>query len=324
MATVRRLLVLPVAALSILAVGALASCSFFDDERTSSPTIAPGATTSTTMPAPEVLDTGRSPRKELRLRFAEGAITTVALSLDFDLTQRAGGAEQGLDSPVVRETVRFTVERTRGDEAAVSFVFTTASVDGEGTDLTGQELLELSTDLEQLVGLGGTGTITALGSFTSFAYDLPDGLEPEVVAVLDQAEEQLSALALPLPREPLGVGARWRTTTRVSLSGIVLDQVTTYEVTGLTDTEVAYTALTSQTAARQTIDPATLPPGTTAELVSADIDGTTTGTLDLGSLLATSSSTQSGTQEVDLRTGRVPSQRLTQQIDLTVSVAAAS
>jgi hypothetical protein len=45
--------------------------------------------------------------------------------------------------------------------------------------------------------------------------------------------------------------------------------------------------------------------------------------LDLSSLLATSSSTLSGIQQVDLRTDRAPVQRLTQQIDLTVSVAAA-
>jgi len=322
---VRRRLVLPTPLLATVVLGALvgglASCSLFDDEA-ASPTTASAVTTTTT-PGPEVLDAGRGPRKELRLRFTEGAATTVALTLDLDVTQRAGGAEQGLDSPVVRETVRFTVGPTRGDEATVSFAFTGATVDGEGTDLTAAELAELSTEIGRLVGLGGTGTISALGSFTSFAYDLPDGLDPEVTAALEQAEQQLSALALPLPREPLGVGARWRTATRTELSGIVLDQVTTYEITELTDSGVAYTAASSQTAARQRIDPATLPAGSTAELVSADIDGATTGSLDLGSLLATTSSTLSGTQEVDLRTGDGPTQRLSQRIDVTVSVAAA-
>lgn len=303
----------PLLAATVLMVG---GCSLFDDDQASpvSPT--------TTVPAVKVLDSGRAPRKVLRLHFVEGATTTLDLSLDLDVAQKGDGAPQALNSPVIRETVRFTTERVDGTEADISFLFTAASVDRTGTDLTGAEHLELTADLQQLVGLGGTGRVNDRGTFTAFGYDLPDGLDSDVTATLRQIEQQLTAVALPLPIEPLGVGARWRTTTTATLAGIALDQVTTYEITGLTDSGVSYRSTTRQQAAAQPIDPATMPAGTSARLVSAEVTGTGTGTMDLDSLAATSSSTLSGTQVVDLTRNKLRPVRLTQQLDLTITVAA--
>lgn len=311
----------PLAAWPLVAllVVALSGCGLFDDDDRAIPSTTSPATTV----GPEVLDAGSAPRKQLRLTFAEGATTTVAISFDLDVTQESGGTTQALDTPLVTETVRFTVDRVEGDEADVSFAFTGVALDRAGTDLTDQEHLELTADLQGLVGVGGTGLVTDRGAFTAFSYDTPADLDPSVAATLEQFEDQVATITLPMPAEPLGVGGRWRTTTATTLAGITLDQVTTYEITGFTDSGVAYTATSEQSAAGQDLAPGTLAAGTTARLVSADVSGTGTGTMDLGSLVATATSTLSGTQVIDLTQGDAPTVRLTQRLDVALTVTAA-
>lgn len=311
----------PLVAGALAASLVLGGCSLFDDGP-GDDGATPRTTTTTTTPEPELLDAGAAPRTALRLRFTEGATTTVALAFDLDVTQQSGGAEQVLDSPRVEEEVRFTVDRVEGDEAVVSFVFTEAAIDPEATGLTPEERLQLDADLQQLVGVGGLGRVDERGALTSFAYDLPDGLDPEVEASIDQFEGQLTDLTLPVPAEPLGVGARWRTTTESTLAGATVARTTTYEITAIEGSTVTYTAATEQTAADQEIDPGTLPDGATATLVSADLTGSATGTLDLTSIVASSTASTTGTQVVDLTPAGAETVRLTQQLDLAVSVTA--
>ncbi len=304
----------------------LGGCGLFDDDAGPT-TTTPSTSSTTTAPPSAVLDEGQAPRKELRLAFTEGDTTTVTVALDLDVTQDAGGTTQELDTPVVTETVRFTVDAVDGAAADVSFAFTAVALDASGTDLTAEEQATLTEDLQGLVGLGGSGRVTDRGAFTEFGYDLPADLDPSVSATLEQFEDQLGTLSLPLPAEPLGIGGRWRTTVRSTLAGVTLDQVTTYEITDFTDTGVSYTATSTQSGGAQDLDPATLPDGTTARLVSSDVSGTGSGTLDLSSLVATASSELAGTQVIDLSgaDGEADGEpvRLTQRLDLRVAVEAA-
>ena len=313
------------AALAGALVLALGGCGLFDEDETTSPTTTtpaittPPATT-TTGPRPAVVDVGDSPRRALRLSFTTGATTSAALTFDLDVSQESQGTTQSLDSPVVTEAVRFTVDRVDGDEADISFAFTEVGLDRAGTDLTDQEYFELTADLQDLVGVGGTGRVTEQGAFTAFSYETPADLDPKVADTLRQFEDQLPTIVVPLPTEPLGIGGSWRTTTTTTLAGVTLDQTTTYEITDLTDQTMAYQATSQQSASEQDIDAPGLPSGTTVRLISSDVSGTSSGALELDSLVATTTSKLSGTQEIDLSEGSGPPQRLTQRLEVVLSV----
>lgn len=317
----------PVLALLVLALG---GCGLFDRSETTTSTTTntranptSSLSTTTTLPMPDVVEEGDTPRRALRLRFTKGATTTAELTSDLDVSQESAGTTQSLDSPVVTETVRFRVERVDGDTADISFAFTKAGLDRAGTDLTDQEYIELTADLHDLVGVGGTGRVTGRGTFTAFSYETPTGLDPRVADTLRQFEDQLPTIVVPLPTQPLGIGGRWRTTTTTTLAGITLDQITTYEITGLTDQKVAYRATTDQSAGEQDIEAPGLPAGTTVRLISSDVSGTSSGTLELDSLVSTVTSKLSGTQVIDLSDGSLPPNRLTQRLDVVLSVKTA-
>lgn len=312
----RRLLITTTALLLL----ALPGCGLLDGgER---PTLAPSPST-TTAPNPQLIDTGSSPRTELRLQLVEGATTTAHLRLDLDVTQSPGPTGITVDSPVVDETVQITVDEVGPNDAAISFRFTAAAIDRFGTDLTDEEYLQMVADLEPLIGLGGSGRVTDRGTFTSWTYDLLDTLDPTIATSLRQFQDQIGSLAIALPTEPLGVGASWRTRSTSTLEGIQVDQVSSYRVTAIDAEVVSFEVTSSQRAAEQPIDPSGLPAGTSAVLRSADISGTGSGTLDLGALVATSETTLTGRQVVAVVSGPgAPEQEVTQQVDLRVSVTA--
>ena len=297
----------------------LSGCGVFDGGGDARPT--PPATT-IAAPNPEVIDAGSAPRRPLRYRFEKGATTTVQLTLDLDVARGTGSSQLAVDNPAVRETVVFTVEAVGGDEASVSFEFTGADIDRTGSDLTDKELLKLTAALQPLVGIGGQGRVTDRGSSTSFRYDLPEDLDPDVAATLRRFEDQLATLAIPFPAQEIGVGATWRTVATSRSSGIELRQVATYEVTELTDRALSYRVNASQTAKDQELDPDTLPARTRARLISANLSATGTGRLELDALAASSDTSLSGDQVVEVtQEGAAPS-RSTQRIDIDLDVKA--
>ncbi|QXC59460.1 hypothetical protein KSP35_13735 [Aquihabitans sp. G128] len=310
--------------LAVALVVPLTGCGLFgSDDDAAPPSTTSAAPTSTTQPASQVLDAGAEPRQALRLRFAEGATTTATIRLDLDVSQQSSGHTQALDSPAVVETVRFTVDRVHAGGADLSFTFTDAQVDRTGTSLSDGEHLALTAEVHQLVGVGGTATVTDQGQLGDLSYQLPDDLDPDLAATLDQAQDQLAALAVPLPDEAVGVGARWKTDATSTLAGLEVRTETTYEITAIDGDDVAYTATTEQTADPQPVDLATLPTGTTARLVSSDVTGSAKGTLSLTAPVAGSSSSSKGTQVVDVTRGTAAPVRLTQQLETAVVVKVA-
>ena len=302
---------------------AMTGCSLFGDDEpaTSSPTTTVVATT-TTVPesSVEVLDTGQAPLAPLRLQFREGDTTTVAVTVDLDVSQSSSGTRQELDTPAVREVVTLTVDGVVDGEATVSLAFTEAEVIRTDTDLSDDEAAEIDRGLAALVGIRGSGRITEFGELTSFRYALPEDLDPGVRTTLERTRGELAALALPLPADPVGVGARWRATTTSRVGGFPLRQETTYELTGLDDGTVSYTAEVHQFAENQEVALDDLPDGTTARLVSSRVEGSASGTMDLTSVAATARSSLAGTQVIDLRRSGEPDRRLTQELGITTVV----
>jgi hypothetical protein len=304
---------------------ATSSCGLFGDDEpaTSAPTTIPTVTTTVPESSVEVLDAGRSPLAPLRLEFREGDTTTVAVTVDLDVSQTSAGAQQDLVTPAVREVVTLTVDGVDDGEAMISLAFTEANVVRNDTDLSDDEAAELDRELAALVGIRGSGRITEFGELTSFRYDLPDSLDPGVRATLERSRAELEALALPLPADPVGVGARWRATTTSRIGGFPLRQETTYELIGLEDGAVRYTAEVRQYAEDQDVALDGLPEGTTAHLVSSRVEGSASGTMDLTSVAATATSSLAGTQVIDLERSGAPDQRLTQRLAIAVIVDAA-
>lgn len=303
-----------VAALSVVVTG----CSWIgDNEDTPTSTIVAAPTTTTVPPALEVLDPGDEPRRVLELSFVEGDSATANLTSDLEIAEVDGATV--LDPPPVVQTVRFDIDGVSGDEADVSFEVMAVEIDDPDRTLDEADLLELTTALDAMVGLEGTGTVDRRGAFSAFRYDVPDSLDAATTDTLAQLEQDVAAMGVPLPKVPVGIGARWRARDTIRVNGVRTDQVITYEIGAIDGESVTYSATVEQSSPAQDLPDRTLPSGTTAELLAATARGQMTGTLQLDSVVSTATLVISGQQKVEI-TSASGVTLASHDIDVTASV----
>lgn len=293
-------------------------CSWIGDgESSPTSTTVAAPTTTAVPPALEVLDPGAEPRRVLELRFVEGDTATAQLTSDLKITDVDGVAV--LDPPPVVQTVRFDIDRVNGDEADVSFEVLSVKIDDSAGTLDDTTLVELTVDLYAVIGLKGTGTIDRRGQSSAFRYDVPDDFDAVAVDTLDQLEQDVAAMGVPLPEVPLGLGARWRARDTIRVNGVRSEQVITYEISAIDGETVSYSATVEQSSPAQDLPDRTLPAGTTARLLAASARGTMTGTLQLGSVVSMADLVLSGQQKVEI-TDAKGSSTVSHDIDVTASV----
>ena len=302
-----------------------AACGLFDKDdppsaashATTTPTTT-GSTTTTTaaIPAPKVTDPGAEPRRALRLVLAEGTTASVTVTSDLVVVQHDAGGDQTVDPPPVVQTIRYTVGKVDAAGAAVSFEVTDAAVATTGTALSPTEITKLTAALAPLKGLHGEGHLSPQGHYDHVSFTIPRGIDASVRTQIRALSGSVAALQPRLPDDAVGVGGTWTATDTTSLSGITLGQTTTYVVTAIDGDAVSYRSTTTVTGPAQPLSAEALGtlPGTAADLVSADLKGTGSGTLRLDRPASPSETTLAGTQVLDLSPAKVAKRRLRQDL----------
>lgn len=177
----------------------------------------------------ELLDAGDEPREVLRLRPAVGATSRTDMVFDIALTLAVDGETLEAPSlPATRVVLEQTVDRV-DDDGTVNFSFTFAALEAvAGPDTDAGTVSTVNANLSRLVGLQGTGQVDARGDNQSQSVDTGGIDDPTLTAILDSVTSQADELSTPLPRQPVGVGARWRVVREATLLGITTEFTTTF------------------------------------------------------------------------------------------------
>lgn len=216
-------------------------------------------------------DPGAEPRTLLRYDLA--AIGEQRVQMDVDTSMSVGmGAMGGAMMSQVLPTIRTTMQADAAEllpdgTARVAYQFGEFElVPGrEGVDPMMENVLRSS--LSAVGTMRGVMVMDDTGRVLSNEYDLSeldDATRQQVESTLQSFEQSV----MPLPPEPVGVGASWTSTMQVSAGGMSLDQVSTYELIELGDGQVSVRVSVVQTAEQQSLQAPGLPPGATAELIS--------------------------------------------------------
>jgi hypothetical protein len=318
---------LSLAAGVLVLTGALAGCGLFGSDAAPTTTAPAPTTTTTEAPVasqpPELLDPGEEPRQELRVTYTEGEQAEITFTSDLEVTQKADGRTQRLDSPPVAQTLTYTVGSVTDAGAALTIRIDAIAAKGKGTGLTDAQLSAIDDELAPLVGLELTATATPLGELEDLAFDAPAGLSDDLTAQLDALADQLPALGPALPTEAVGVGASWRTTSTARAGGAEVQTVSTVTVTAIEDGIVRYTSTITTSAAPQDLALEGLAAGTTARLESSDLTGAATGAMGLDRIHLELRTSLSGTQAISLA-GSADATELTQELDIAYVAATAT
>ncbi|MCB0970790.1 MAG: hypothetical protein KDA97_04635, partial [Acidimicrobiales bacterium] len=261
------------------------------------------------------------PRQELRMALVEGTEITLAITTDLAITQTdEGGRRQRLDSPPITQWITYVVTDVGPDGAAVDLEVAAAFAEPAGTGLDPDAVADLDAALAAVAGTTGTATVTDRGRFTDVAFEAGDGL-PEVVADhLDDLGAQVAALGPALPREAVGVGARWEAIATTPYQGTAATTTTTYTVTAIEDGAVSYDAEIELAIEPGDLDLDGLPEGTTARLVGSSGTGTATGTQRLDDLSLELSMQTESAQDLELAEGTGAVRPLAQEVTTATAV----
>ena len=231
-------------------------------------------------PAPhtdlELIAPGAEPRRAARYAIAKGAKTTFELAMDLNIEAGAfGGA-----LPTFATTMELTCEDVLADGR---MKIRTKIVDAVARERPESKMpaTAMSSQLELMRGLVITAVLGPDGTLTGATVvpgpkPLPPALEQQIAGLTSSLEQ----IAMPLPTDPIGVGARWRSTRTLRQNGLMVTTAATVEVTSLDATKLGF-AMTSEISGP---DQSVKQQGTAIDVKHIRGSGQGKGTLDLTTL----------------------------------------
>jgi hypothetical protein len=179
-------------------------------------------------PVVRLLDAGAEPRAPLAYAVPRGAKTSVDLALDVAMTIRMGDAAPPMTSvPRMVMTLDLSAaELEASGDAKVAAKVRRLLVEPK-TPADEAIAKEMRPSLDLLKGLGMTYWLTPTGSVRDVKVALPPTAPVAAQHALASVSQSFDSMVAPLPREPIGRGARWQVVSRVTSSGADLLQEAT-------------------------------------------------------------------------------------------------
>jgi hypothetical protein len=281
--------------------------------------VATAQSTPTPSPTVELLAPGRAPQDAIRLTPAPGAVQRSTMTVNFSI-QQSGVSSASVKPPPVRATVETTLQGMTPDgNLQVAFSYPSFDV-LRGGDATASERRRIKQAFTGLTGLSGQLTLTPQGVLVDSSLNVPPDLDPSVSALVTQLGDQLRTLSIPFPTDAVGVGARWRATTELTLNGIQAQQVYEYTLRKRTGGTLVIGVNGTQTAGRQTVDLPNVASGAQLEVRKFKTTFRGENTIELTNLLPTAGQVRSnGDQTFRIQAGN-NSGTLSQQLTLRLVV----
>ncbi|MEA2828021.1 MAG: hypothetical protein QOG43_2460 [Actinomycetota bacterium] len=245
----------------------------------------PSAATSTAPPAPTTTvaessrvvldDAGAQPRQALALRVAAGTRSQVAFESRIGLEMTIDGETVPTGAlPATSLVLDEVIDKVDADGTAhysVTFEKVTV-VGGAGTDP--EVVSQTQAGLSELEGLTGTGTFAPHGGGQTLSYDTASITNPTLRSTIASISSQVGNLSAPFPAEPVGVGARWSTTSTATINGITMNTTTQYTLRSRTGDRYELDFSQTADAPPGPADFPNLPAGTRASIISFKVQST--------------------------------------------------
>ncbi|HEY8144748.1 MAG TPA: hypothetical protein VIG06_18850, partial [Kofleriaceae bacterium] len=231
----------------------------------------------------QIIQAGRAPRRALRYRFRPDHLGVMSTTFDMDIAYRTGGGTLvHTPSPPMAMDMELTRLEVTGGTARAVFRVSRFDVTSSPSDATDEQTKEaVRQRLALMVGMTGWMEMDDRGRLRGMAYDIPASLPVATRSILEGMSQSGKDMAVPLPEEPVGVGAEWYVVQESPFMGIDLAHNTRVAVVAIDGDRVTLRYSIDIGAGNQPFRLPGLPAGTTAELMSCEGSGGAEIELDL-------------------------------------------
>jgi hypothetical protein len=222
----------------------------------------------------------------LRYRFESGASAT--MTMDMDMTMAVDSDALSIP-PYAMPTMRTVMGTTTGSVAAdgsARFDFQYLST-GPLEPFDDPVTRLLDGWMDQMTGISGWFVMDELGQTLEGGIDGLAELDPMLQEAMADYERTFQETSAPLPVEPVGIGARWRTEQRYESGGLTISATFDYSLLDRTDDMVVLAVESTQSADPGPADLPGYPEGSDIWLVEQTGSGSGTMRLALDGLTMT-------------------------------------
>ena len=229
-------------------------------------------------PIVTVQSTGAEPRRALRYVFTKGEQETLSLDTSMGMTMdMAGMSMPAMQLPTMHMVAKASVtDVSATGDASLSISFTDASlVNDANADPTLAGMLQAG--LADVKSLASTSLVSNRGFIKDSKMDLSRLTNPQMAQMVGAMSSSMNSMAMPMPEEAVGVGAKWTVRQAMPASGLNVFQDVQVEITAVDQQSCALAIKTTQTAPPQPVQTPGLPAGVQATL--DHFEGSGSGTM---------------------------------------------
>ena len=237
----------------------------------------------------KLLAPGTAPLTQLRYKIPVGFKTSGLMAVTMGLTMNmAGMALPAMDLPTMKMTFDVSVSGVApSGDATYDLAFTDMTTEAApGLDPSVAAMIQGSA--AAIKEVKGTATVSNRGVVRSTNFDLSKMSDPNLKQALQQVAGQLEAMAMPLPEEAVGTGARWESRAAVNAGGMATYVRTEYELVSASASTVQLRVKQETMAPPQPVSNPMLPPDAQVQVEKLAGAATGTVTLKLDGLVPTS------------------------------------
>ncbi|MCX4246851.1 DUF6263 family protein [Paraliomyxa miuraensis] len=229
---------------------------------------------------------GAEPLRPLRLHPAAGTRESMEMSVGMTMSMRNGAQDlPSIPVPTTKTRLSAVLEEVTAEEFTVRHAVDAVEVvPVPGTPP--QVLEQVRQSVEPLARYRAVVRMDPRGAVRGGQVELPRDVPALVHQTMQQMTQNLGQLAVPLPAEPVGVGASWTATHELEQNGMKLRQTGRYTLRALEGEHVTLDATIEQ----ELLDPNVEAPGmmgATARVSDFSSSGRGTLELDLDRLMPT-------------------------------------
>ena len=249
------------------------------------------ATQTSTSPV-KLLGPGAEPRTVLRLHPKPGDKQTLAFTMKIAMVTKIGEMEPpAMKLPAIKMTLETTVKGV-AENGDINYEMVISDMGiGEEPGVMPEIANAMKASFAGVKGLSGSGMTSSRGISKRLEFKAPAGLNPQANQFVDQMKEFYTQLAVPMPEEAVGSGAKWEVKMPIKTQGMTINQTASYEVVSIEGDSVTAKGTFVQQAANQKIQNPAMP-GTKVDVTKMTGKGTGERTFSLANLLPTSGNGQ--------------------------------
>lgn len=280
----------------------------------------PAAAESVDSPSPviELIEAGTDP-EVLRYRFTEGDKIMLRLLSDIQMQMDMGFGFQGAKLPKNEQYLSMHVRSVDDDGVAQvdSTIERIGIIPADDIDpVVADAYLE---GLSAMRGIKIRHSIDPLGGTDEVFATMPDGTPIADREMRSVIEDTVAAAGVPLPKEAIGVGGRWRVTEDVEINGVRMRRISTHTLTAIEDGLLHVNSSVEVDMDPHDVDNPDLPPGTTLRMESTTMTGSGTSVFSLDTLQGRNQITTHGDIAMTITQNGVP-MKITQRISMSIQI----